>query len=418
MKRILPIALLVYFSFLLINPNITAIEYDLTIVGRVGVADGLNRIPITLIDMLKEDLRINHVDLYEQVDIREVRPEIRDILLNTDKTPGNVSLLVDGLWSIGNPAYTFVPESHLKIAYSMLETDGIPSRWVQILNHYFDAVVVPDSYVLEAYKNSGVTIPLFELPLCLYLDEFLNRPQILRPRFPFVFGCNASGVPRKNQSLLIQAFAEEFGNCDDVILKISSRWVLPEILASWNKLIQDYKCKNIILEINALDNSQYIENMSTFDCYVNISKGEGFSIGPREALAMKMPCILSNNSAQKAICRTGLVRLVPAEIPEPPCQLYVSFFGNENFGSYYNCKLDDVKEALRDVYNNYDLYLESSKNGPKWASQYRLQKMKAKYLNLIKPKVVLLGNKNEITDDYLMTTSEALYNKYSDLISK
>jgi hypothetical protein len=35
-----------------------------------------------------------------------------------------------------------------------------------------------------------------------------------------------------------------------------------------------------------------------------------------------------------------------------------------------------------------------------------------KYRNLVKPRSVILGNRNEITDDYLMTDSPALFNKY------
>lgn len=388
-------------------------EYDLTVVGRVINADGLCRIPISLIDMLKEDLKINHISPFDSVlTTNDVKEGVKAILYDTDKMSGKVSILVDILWLINYPIYTCVPESKIKIAYSMWESNRIPSTWVQILNQHFDAVVVPDSFLIDSYRDSGVTIPIFELPLCLYLEDFLAMPQPSRPRASFVFGCAASGVHHKNQTLLIQAFAEEFGNSDNVVLRLSSRWIFPEVLKSWNELIQKYNSSNIYFNIGILDNSQYIENMASLDCYVNISKGEGFSVGPREALALGIPCILSNNSAQKTICRTGFVRSVLSEIPEPPSFEYTSCFGNENIGTFSNCRLEDVKDALRDVYNYYNIYLKQAKMGSEWASQFSLQRLKAKYLNLIKPKLVILGNKNEITDDYLLTSSEKLYNKY------
>lgn len=389
-------------------------EYDLTIVGRVINADGLCRIPITLIDMLKDDLNINHIQTYGEINTSDVKDEVKKVLCNPDKTPGKISLLVDGLWAIDYPTYTFVPESKIKIAYSMWESNRIPQKWVRILNQNFDAVVVPDSFLIDCYKDSGVTIPIFELPLCLYLDDFLTKPQPSRPRSPFVFGCTASGAPHKNQILLIQAFAEEFGDSNDVVLRLSSRGVFPEILNSWNQLIQTYSCSNIFINISVMNNTQYIDSMSSLDCYVNISMGEGFSIGPREALALGIPCILSNNSAQKTICRNGLVRSVLSEIPESPSAEY-SPFGNENIGTFFNCKLEDVKHALRDVYNYYDIYLEQAKKGPEWVLQYSMENLKAKYQNLIKPKCVILGSKNEITDDYLMTSSEELYNKFKEV---
>ena len=400
--------------FFCVLSSCSAGEYDLTLVGRVANADGLCRIPINLIDMLKNELKINHIQTCGDINTKEVRNDIKALICNPDKTPGKVSIVVDGLWSIHCPTYSYVPESLIKIAYSMWEGNRIPQEWVKILNRHFDAVAVPDSFLTDCYRDSGVTIPIFELPLCLNLDDFLATPQPSRPRSPFVFGCSASGLHHKNQILLIKAFAEEFGDTPDVVLRLSCRGIRPEILNSWKELVQVYGCSNIFFNVGILDNAKYLETMVNLDCYVNISKGEGFSIGPREALALGIPCILSNNSAQKTICRNGLVRSVVSDIPEPPSSDYNSF-GNGNIGTFFNCRLEDVKEALRDVYDYYDIYLEHAKMGPNWVSQYRLQNLKAKYLNLIKPHHVILGSKNEITNDYLMTTSKELYNKYINL---
>ena len=272
---------IVYFFGVLFSCHCTAEEYDLTIVGRVQNADGLCRIPISFIDMLKDDLKINHIPPFHYaINTYDVKDDVKAILCNPDKTPGAVSILVDGLWSINYPTYSFVPESHIKIAYSMWESNQIPQTWVQVLNQYFDAVVVPDSFVFNTYQESGVTIPIFELPLCLQLDDFLAKPKPSRPHSPFVFGCTATACQNKNQALLIQAFAEEFGNTEDVILRLSSRYAIPPPSGSWEKLIQSYGCSNIFLSVGIMDNAQYLENMASFDCYVNISKGEGFSDRP------------------------------------------------------------------------------------------------------------------------------------------
>ena len=310
---------IVCFIGALFSCDCIAEAYDLTIVGRVQNADGLCRIPISFIDMLKDDLKINHISPFQSaINTHDVKDSVKAILCNPDKTPGAVSILVDALWSVNNPTYAFVPKSQIKIAYSMWESNQIPATWVKVLNQYFDAVVVPDSFVFNTYRESGVTIPIFELPLCLNLDDFLKKSKPSRPHSPFVFGCAATACQNKNQALLIQAFAEEFGNTEGVILRLSSRYAIPPPSGSWEKLIQSYDCNNIFLSVGIMDNVQYIKNMASYDCYVNISKGEGFSIGPREALALGIPCILSNNSAQKTICHSGLVRSVPSNIPAPP----------------------------------------------------------------------------------------------------
>lgn len=414
MKNLFISILCTFFSFF----SCIAHEYDLTVVGRVHNADGLCRIPITLIDMLKDDLKINHVAPFESIiNTQDVEEDVKNILSNPDKSPGNVAILVDGLWSVNHLTYAYVPDSKIKIAYTMWESNQIPEKWVEILNQYFDACVVPDAFVSDTYRNSGVLIPIFVLPLCLSLDEFLSHPKPSRPKSPFVFGCTATACQNKNQALLIQAFAEEFGNTKDILLRLSSRYAIPPKNSSWEKLIHSYGTNNIFLSVGVMNNLQYLENMASLDCYVNISKGEGFSIGPREALALGIPCILTKNSAQITVVDSGLVRSVPSNIPAPPptdCD-WVGAFGTTEMGFYSDCKLEDVKAALRDVYDHYGKYLNLAKKGPRWVRQYDVKNLKSKYMSLIKPKWVVLGSTNEIGEDYIMTNSEKLYQKYTEL---
>lgn len=58
--------------------------------------------------------------------------------------------------------------ANLKIAYSMFETDKIPSGCVTILNQKFDAVIVPDIFLKTAYGNSGVVVPIFVISAPIY----------------------------------------------------------------------------------------------------------------------------------------------------------------------------------------------------------------------------------------------------------
>ena len=159
-----------------------------------------------------------------------------------------------------------------------------------------------------------------------------------------------------------------------------------------------------------LTDKGFKELFKTFDCYVLISKGEGFSISPREALALGKPCIISNNTAHKTICNTGHVYAVPSELIEPAIDPGVGACGNR-----FNCSIKDVRKALREVYTNYQEYVEKALGGREWVKDYLWENLKLRFLNLIKPKKVVLGNHNEITDDYLMTDSKKLYAKYSQL---
>ena len=69
------------------------------------------------------------------------------------------------------------------------------------------------------------------------------------------------------------------------------------------------------------------------------------------------------------------------------------------------------------MYNNYSQYLLKARKARKWVKQYRWQNLKQQYLNLVKPREVILGNQNIITNEYLMTNSKKLYYKYKGLYS-
>ena len=75
----------------------------------------------------------------------------------------------------------------------------------------------------------------------------------------------------------------------------------------------------------------------------------------------------------------------------------------------------DVRKALRDVYENYQKHLTKAALGRVWVKQYCVESLKPKYLNLVRPKLVILGPDNKITDQHLMTNSKTLFNKYQQL---
>lgn len=384
---------------------------DLTLVGYFNHADGLGRIPIGIIDVLNDEVKINCVLIGEH-SFQDVKQEIIEIISNSNSDPqidpGKVSIMTYCPIFRGN-AFLKVPNSLIKIAYSMCEATLIPQDWVDAFNHHFDAVVVPDPFLVKVYQDSGVKIPIFVLPLGMYLKDFSKNKHSKLAHRPFVFGTACSYVDRKNIPTLIQAFKEEFGDDKDVKLYIHGRNGEREHLIDPKNL----GAGNIFLRLNPVDHRKYLKMMKSFDCYVNISKGEGFSCGPREALAMAIPCIISDHTAHHTICESGFVEAVPATIIEDAV-----FNAVKGMGHRFNCKIEDVRAGMRKVYEEYAKYHERALLGSKWVLKYSWGNLRKKYLNLVKPKRVILGDKNEVTNKYLMTQSQELYHKYLSICER
>ncbi len=308
--------------------------------------------------------------------------------------------------------YLSIPnKSVIKFAYCVTERSQILDAWVKMLNDNFDALLVPDEWLIDVYKNSGVKLPIFVLPEVLDLNHFLAKEPPKDHRHPFVFGFSGGFWPRKNHELLLRAFVEEFGNNPHVILRLHGRFgnYLRKILETFNQI----KTRNVTLEHKALSRREFQNFLTSLDCYVTISKGEGFSIVPREVLAAGIPCIVSNNTAQTTICKSGCVYSVPSNIIEDSYHLKLE----ENFGHDFNCDIKDVRKALRDVYENYQHHRALAKQGREWVKQYLAENLKQKYCMLVQPKNVILGDCNEITNEYLMTDSQELFKRYNKLMT-
>lgn len=385
-------------------------SYDATLVGWCSGSDGLGRHFYAFAEALSDTLKINYA-LTCPNRAESFPPSVQRVLEEKEDVPGAVSIFTDILWlpNCDYLGYKKIPkESFIKIAYVTFESSRIPDEWVEILNTHFDLVAVPDIYCVRVFKQSGVNIPIFQLPLSVDLSPLLELPPKEKANYPFTFGNVSFISERKNQLLLVKAFAKAFGNRPDVRLKMNAKYSEPTALASLNLWLEEAKINNIELSFKRLNREVYVQFLDSLDCYVNVSKGEGFSIPPREALARGIPSIISNNSAQETLCATGYFKSIPATIEEPA-------WYETNLRYYGKCStptIEAVAEGLIDVYTHYPAYLEKAQQGKSWVSRYLPENLKPYYLNLVKPQKIILGDRNEITTEHLMTSSLNLYNKY------
>lgn len=380
---------------------------DLTLVGTVKPEDGLGKVAMNISKTLDDDISINLI----RMSSTDPLPEDFAKRLSGDPSPGNISIFTHPLAYQHDDFTKIIPdESLIKIAYSMLETTKIPQLWVNILNEKFDAVVVPDSYLVKVYAESGVTIPIFMLPIPMNLQPYYDESKHpYTPHIPFVFG-DASA--NKNPLQLIEAFNLAFGNDPSVELHLRAGWqfLQGEVI---QKKVVELGLDNVYFEFGYLNLDQFILKLQSYDCYVNISRGEGFSFIQRESLALGIPVISANNTALSTICKTGYVKSVKSEILGQPNFIYSLIF-DEEVGNQFDCKTKDIAKAMKEVRNDYKKYVGLARDGRKWVRKYDIQNrsLRKKYSNLVKPEHIILGDKNVITDDYIMTNSSSLHFKY------
>jgi glycosyltransferase involved in cell wall biosynthesis len=408
-------------------------QVDLTVVGPVSPYEGMCMQSVVLMETLKDTSRMSFVLTYPQESMSNQKKintlfpvPIQKILARDGiQHPGRVLIFEqvlcaapDGAISVDDFLTKFgLPDNsdkQVRIAYTMVESSRIPEKWVDILNKKFDAVVVPDKFLVDVYKNTGVTIPVFVISLGRNFTDFFASPLKASKGFPFIFACYSGCWERKNLLKLVSAFGDAFGNNPNVQLHLCWRETSPTSLEGdiRGPILSEISARglsNVKIEEKKVDDKVYLQRFLKADCYVNIATAEGFSIQPREAMALGIPVIVTNNTAHKTICESGLVRAVLSNIEVPAKTGYGS---TGITGVRYQCLTQDVATALRDVYDNYDVYLKNAPMAREWVRQYQYQAMAPLYRTLIKPKKVLFGTRDEIVGDEIITVNKKLIKKY------
>lgn len=271
-----------------------------------------------------------------------------------------VSLFVDVFWNgVHDQNFLLVPQQGLRLASLVWDSDILPYEWVELLNNRFDAAVALSPHLIETARRSGVKIPCIALPLPLDIDGLLARPY-RAPGKRLRIGSVAAFHPRKNTRLLVEAFVDAFRDRDDVELLIHSNLSFPGVVDHVKKFLAEEGVTNVILSHENLSAEDKEDLIDSFDIFVNMSRGEGYSIGPREALALGKVLVLSNTGGHLDLKGTpGVISVepelsLPARFPEIDNRVIGQQFSVTKRGAAEGLK--QAVSYLRSDAARYDLY--------------------------------------------------------------
>lgn len=208
------------------------------------------------------------------------------------------------------PSYLKKDPNQFSIGLTMFECNRIPADWTHACNQ-MDEIWVPSMFNYHTFIHSGVQPQKLKV-MPLGVDTNTYRPGASplningKRSFSFLIMSSSGWDARKGYDVLLQAFAEEFVEEEDVCLIIKIRASSQEEIQQQQERVNQYvssisgRKRDSIIFLSTTDdwNEEKIAQLyNSVNCYVLPTRGEGWNMTVMEAMASGLPVITTNWSA-------------------------------------------------------------------------------------------------------------------------
>ncbi|WP_027783720.1 MULTISPECIES: glycosyltransferase [Burkholderia] len=340
--------------------QVLAAESDsICVIGRCTFGTGIGAVTFAACELLSRyyPISIFPTEPHFRSEREIVLPNGTAIPVCTDLSKVKVAFYTDVLWNGAYDFnYTLVPSDALSFAHVAYDSDELPPQWVRILNEHFDFALFMSRHLEDVALKSGVEIGIGTLPLALDIERLLSRPFRAPSGGKIKFRSIAAFHARKGVEALVEGFIKAFGSRDDVELTIHSNLAIGDSLERVRRLVESRDARNIVISCAPLSDQEKNALIEGCDIFVNCSRGEGYSIGPREALALGKVLAITNVGGHNDLSSAPGVFAIPATIAMPARYPEID---NLVAGRQYAADIADIATGLTDAFE----YVSSGLSG-------------------------------------------------------
>lgn len=221
-----------------------------------------------------------------------------------------------------------------KTCFTMWESTELNPRFVRWVGVY-DQILVPCDHNVELFSRYHPLVKKVPLGVDHSIWKATARPA--NPRFRFHAG--GSQWLRKGLDIVLEAFRK----ADlDAELHLKPN---PEAHGVPPLDLPD----NVFMHRQWFSQEDTVKFFNDADCYIAATRGEGFGLMPLQAMAMGIPTIMNASSGQAEFADLGSIVIPHKQAP--------SHYG----GLWDESDPDDLADAMRDMYANYEKYKKQAK---------------------------------------------------------
>lgn len=247
---------------------------------------------------------------------------------------------------------------------TMWETNWLPPEFSDYL-HNFEKVIVPSLHnfdLFSAYHPNVHVIPLG-------VDRNIWYPKPMPRGDKYKILCGGSEWFRKGLDVVLETFLEL--NLPDAELHI--KIVPPHLFAP-----KDLNYPNVVVHDQWMTEEEERDLVCSMDCFISVSRGEGFGLMPLQAISAGVPTILSDAHGHREFSDLATHRIPTTSVPTAKGVW-------QNMGDWDEPDREALAKAIKDVGKNRKRYRQQAETHAPETAAFNWDTAANQLLQIVKP---------------------------------